>query len=295
MIQNIAAQLRHLMSLGPSNALNKVLGAIDLRLLGGRISHACYQRALFRGRVYLGNHLWAYQGNRRRHLWMRQLALSMDRSTRDGLQVLEIGSYAGASAIVWAGAIRDGCSGLGRVVCIDPWAPYLSNSLRQGLSLQLREMDTALAEGRVKQLFHHNVRSAGIEPWIESREGTFGQIFPSLQQAGIRFDVIYLDGDHRYSEVIRDLQRADQLLAKDGIVCGDDLELQLRDADADACRAMREFDFVLDPRSRRLHHPGVTWAVHEFFGGPVSCWDGFWAMARDHEGGWQPLLRPDRH
>jgi hypothetical protein len=108
-----------------------------------------------------------------------------------------------------------------------------------------------------------------------------------LEQAGATFDVIYLDGDHRYSHVIRELRWANRLLAEDGIICGDDLELQLRDTDALACRATAEFDFVVDCRSGRLYHPGVTLAVDEFFGGAVTCWDGFWAMARGAGGGWQ--------
>ena len=64
-----------------------------------------------------------------------------------------------------------------------------------------------------------------------------------------------------------------------GILCGDDLELQADECDIEFARMHQTVDFVLDPRTGKHYHPGVTLAVDEAFG-RVTCFDGFWAMQK---------------
>ena len=45
------------------------------------------------------------------------------------------------------------------------------------------------------------------------------------------FDIAFIDGDHAYTAVLRDLQAACELIRDGGILCGDDLELQIAEID----------------------------------------------------------------
>jgi hypothetical protein len=65
----------------------------------------------------------------------------------------------------------------------------------------------------------------------------------------------------------------------DGIVCGDDLELQRFECASEpiAAAIRQDADFITDPGKSCAYHPGVTAAVAEALG-RVPVWDGFWAV-----------------
>lgn len=67
------------------------------------------------------------------------------------------------------------------------------------------------------------------------------------------------------------------------------MELQRDEIDIMYAKENREKDYILDAKTTKPFHPGVTFAVWEFFGGEVSSWDGFWAM-RKTESGWQKII-----
>ena len=76
-----------------------------------------------------------------------------------------------------------------------------------------------------------------------------------------------------------DLPEAKRLIRTGGIICGDDLEMQLKDLDPAEVEtaALGGQDFVSPGSGRVGYHPGVTLAVAREFG-EVSTWDGFWAV-----------------
>ena len=61
------------------------------------------------------------------------------------------------------------------------------------------------------------------------------------------------------------------------IICGDDLELQLKQCDQEFAKMNTQSDYIKDPRSGKYFHHRVTMAVGEFFG-DVFSFSGFWAM-----------------
>jgi hypothetical protein len=93
------------------------------------------------------------------------------------------------------------------------------------------------------------------------------------------FDLVYLDGDHRYKQVSTDIRNAERLVGDGGILCGDDLELQAPAVDLENAKDNAHLDFILDPKTGQYYHPGITLAVAECFG-DVSSWDGFWAVRK---------------
>lgn len=280
--------------------LTRILAARGLdRLSAGAAGRFFFRRAMRAGCVYFGEHLGARQGVLRRHSYMYRLARQeVARHDAPPFRVLEVGSYAGASAITWALAIQGRPARTGTVTCVDPWRNYLDeDDIRASATPEvLRAMAAALEQDEVLRLFEHNVRAAGVESVVRPLRGGFAEIAPSL--AAESFDVVYIDASHRYADVLADLQRAGGLVRPAGILCGDDLEQQWPAVDQEYCHQRLQHDFIVDPRTRRFVHPGVTKAVWDFFGHAVSAWNGFWAMRKPPSGTWQeveldPALRSE--
>lgn len=149
------------------------------------------------------------------------------------LRILEVGSLFGVSAKVLAK--------YGVVDCVDLW------SFPGGLDRFL----TA-------------VEGLPVTAW----RGSSTVILPTMLAQS--YDLIYLDGDHRYPVVEQDCRQARRLITSGGVICGDDLERVLttpalvEDAEAHC------HEDCIDG-----YHPGVSLAVHRVFG-TVGMQDGFW-------------------
>ncbi len=187
------------------------------------------------------------------------------------LEILEIGAWAGASAVSWGHALNAYFGGDGRIVSVDPWR-----------SDEVPE---------IKSIFLHNVRAAGVDALVEPYEGTNREAFYTLEQQ--RFDVIYIDGDHSYPHASFDIANARRLLRPGGVICGDDLELQLNEISTSHVydATDRGADWALRPDDGAGYHPGVTRAVAEAFGA-VSSWFGFWAV-QEVRGQWSRVPLDD--
>lgn len=259
------------------------------RLTGHAASRFFYRRAMKSGSVYFGEHLGARQGVLRRHFFMYRLACRELREPREqSFQIVEVGSYAGASAITWALAIKGATERTGQVTCIDPWRNYLSEEDIDSSAVPdvLREMAQALDEGKVFALFEHNTRVSGVADLIRPLKGRFEDVSDMVPAASC--DLLYVDANHRYAAVLADLRRGAALVKPGGLLCGDDLDEQWPEVDAAYCLSHLDSDVVIDPRSGQFVHAGVCKAVWDFFGGSISAWNGFWAM-RKTESGWEPV------
>src|SRR5688500_15597361 len=239
-----------------------------------------FTKAIVEGRPYFGRRMAAAQGLPGRHAFMTALIGTLATS-RTSVDILEVGSWAGGSAITWATAL-DRFGVQGRVHCVDHWLPHFDAAANT--AHVYREMSAA-SRGGISALFRHNVRAAGVSARVVALAGDVRAVLPAL--APREFDVVFVDASHLYEDVRADLQDALRLVADDGVICGDDLELQLGDA-ALAARPSggRAADFVEDPLSGIGYHPGVTAAGAETFG-RVSTWSGFWAIRRV-DGEWRP-------
>lgn len=242
-----------------------------------------YFYCMLTGKVYFGIVHVAAQGLPHRHVSMRALIAS-ECNTRqvEHFKVVEIGSWAGQSALLWAESIERNNSRKGLVVCVDPWLPF-EMLRRQPRGWPYTQMRRSIARGKVYKLFCHNVRASGFQDMVIPLQGSSHQMLPLLRKSA--FDLVYVDGDHRYESVLTDLALSSQLVKEGGILCGDDLELQLHEVDRDshAEGLRRVLDFIPDPVAGVSYHPGVTQAVGEYFDTPVTMWHGFWAMRKSGE------------
>jgi len=252
-----------------------------------------YSFCMSNNKPYFGTVMWALQGDPVRHAHMGRLveAECRDRGERP-YTILEIGSWAGGSAITWAEAIKRFNNGKGRVVCVDPWKSYFDPSrysdLPQDHQGAYHEMAEALSTGKIFDLFLHNIRVSAHEDIVLPFKGSSDEVLPLLGEK--RFDLIFIDGDHTYSRVLEDIRKSAPLVAEGGIICGDDLELQLSQIDRTHAELNKNMDYILDPRAKVNFHPGVSLAVGEFFG-EVSVWGGLWAM-RKRGGTWERVDLP---
>ncbi len=191
-----------------------------------------------------------------RHLFMRGVAWYKEPKPTS---VLEIGSYQGASALTWREA---GCD----ITCVDLWEEYDTgpNGIR-----------FAYAE------FLQNTKERGIK----HIKGKSEKVLIGFHKKET-FDIIYIDGDHRYAGCKADILNSMPLIKDEGIICGDDLNAQYPDICRAEARTLSEEDFIRDADGIK-YHPGVTCAVWDVFG-EVSMWGGFWAMQK-HGTKWKKI------
>ena len=193
------------------------------------------------------------------------------------LNILEVGSMTGESAIVWHRALQEHNGGRGRITCVDPWMAYEGTA---GIGQQLdNDQNRRLASGEAFAAFQENVERAGAAASIDIRRGYSDDILPMLASGS--FDIVYIDGDHSYMQVRKDLENAGTLVRDGGLLCGDDLEVLFSECNQALCLKWAELgaEYVRDPATGLGYHPGVTLAVFRYFG-DVSRWGLTWAMQR---------------
>lgn len=133
-------------------------------------------QALLNKRPYFGPVLRSLQGPPNRHKYFFSTVRAL--SSQDRLvAILEIGSWAGASAISWAAALKK-LQRPGRILCVDSWRPYFDLSVEH--SPHYRDMTEAARSDEIQQLFKHNIACSGYGEMIESRIGDSGDVLPTL-------------------------------------------------------------------------------------------------------------------
>lgn len=219
-----------------------------------------------------------------RHVFMMGIVWYLtQQQSNENIQILEVGSWVGASTLSWAQGLKLHNHSKGVITCVDAWKPFFDRTLHN--NDVYRVMEQALSTETAYQLFLHNISTIPESIICQHLRGNSQHILPMLRQKS--FDVIFIDGDHSYSAVKKDILNALDLVKEGGIICGDDLNLQLSQVDEVITRQESETDFIKDKKHNRNYHPGVTLAVAEIFG-DVSVWGGFWAMQK-MGAGWKKI------
>jgi len=138
-------------------------------------------------------------------IWRRVLAPLRDRPAR----ILEIGSFEGRSAVFFLKYMPQST-----IVCIDTFA----GTPEENYVYRHMEQQMSAAEAR----FDRN-----IKPFAARVEKIKSRSIPALEALiaqNRRFDLAYIDGGHRYDDVMADSLAAWQMLRPDGIVIWDDYE-----------------------------------------------------------------------
>lgn len=246
------------------------------RYLFCRWTHAPYF-----GPVMLGAQTWETRDPHMRTVLAGALAQT---KSDEPFRVLEIGSWAGQSSILWASEIvRAGRTG--QVFCVDPWMPFMKET-HLGSNAAVSIMDRAARRDKIFPLFWHNVKSAGLTDVILPLRGRSQDILPALAPESL--DLVFVDGSHSFTDFMTDLTLAGPLVRDAGIICGDDLEMQIDEVDPETAEANCEKDYVTDPKTGRDYHPGVCVGISRYFKQRVSSRDGFWAVRKSGDG-WEPI------
>jgi predicted O-methyltransferase YrrM len=238
---------------------------------------------------YFGSAMRALQGDPERHRYMGAVIRYLKaRNTVNVLNVLEVGSWAGASAVTWVESLKQ-ASIDGHVMCIDPWEPFLD--VKNNPDRHYQEMENSLETGTIFNLFLHNIETTGNRSRVKIAKGRSSEILPKIEPN--TYDIIYIDGAHDYKGVEYDLKKAADIIPEGGIICGDDLEIQMDRINKDDLMAdvAHGFDYTQDKTSGINYHPGVTRAVGETFG-IVGEWHGFWAVRKEKERWSIPDIEP---
>ena len=201
--------------------------------------------------------------------------LKQRRPAPAALSILEIGSWLGASALSFAQGLAEHNGARGTITCVDAWTAFFDEE--KNSDAVHKNMQAMLSSDIAYDIFLHNINTIPKTITCQHLKGQSGALLPMLR-AG-QFDVIFIDADHTYAPVKRDILNAIPLLKDGGIICGDDLNLQLSECDRGLAKKSGDKDFIKDPRTGRKFHPGVTLAVDEVFG-KVAAFGGFWAVQK---------------
>jgi len=229
--------------------------------------------------LLLPNNISSRQGLPERHLFMQGLIQSAQSTSC--LHLLEIGSWCGESLAVWCNAItQSGCESA-IIYCVDIWSSYFNEGdlNDQNYADSYRLMDSAAKTKNAFHTFLHNANlceSSKIK--IITIKGASRDILPTLKSE--LFDIIYIDASHYYSDVSFDIEESKRLVKDRGIICGDDLELELCNEIEELCLENKDRDAILQPGTDIIFHPGVTLAVSNAFQN-VSNYNGFWAIQKE--------------
>jgi predicted O-methyltransferase YrrM len=138
--------------------------------------------------------------------WMKLLASHRDRPVR----VLEIGSWQGRSALFFLNFLPRA-----RITCIDTFAGGQEH--REAAARSAKE---ARALKMLERRFDDNVRAFAAR--IRKMKATSADALAQLGVEKRRFDIAYIDGGHRASEVYTDAAMTWPLMKRGGIVIFDD-------------------------------------------------------------------------
>jgi hypothetical protein len=264
----------------------RILQTID-DLSGNFLSYLRYISCKVMKKTYFGSYLAATQGKVNRHYYMQELVKHYCQTVKDNIRILEIGSWAGGSAITWADAIKKYSDNLGSVYCVDAWFNYI-DSLSGNKSWVLKTMSKALDRNKIFYLFNYNISASGHSDIVFPLKVFSDDLLSLLKNK--QFNLIFIDGNHLFEAAYKDISNAAPLVKDGGIICGDDLEVQYQDlAGGGNIEILNNVDVWTEPDSRKRFHPGVTLAVWKYFKCEVSCWDGFWAMKKNGDA-WERIL-----
>jgi predicted O-methyltransferase YrrM len=138
-------------------------------------------------------------------MWRRVLSPLRD----EPLRILEIGSWEGRSALFFLKFFERST-----IVCIDTFEGTPEEAaVYEALGSMMRG---------VEDRFDRNLAAFG--PRVEKRKGRSDAALAQLKQEQRRFDLAYIDGGHRYDQVLADSLGVWQMVEPGGVIIWDDYE-----------------------------------------------------------------------
>ena len=187
-------------------------------------------------------------------------------AARPGGRFLEVGSWLGESAAILGKVAQ---SHDGHLFCVDWWKGSPGT-----------ELFAAAQREDIFAGFWERIRDQGLESTVVPIRGRSDLAAAILKEG--HFDLVFIDGDHRYSGVLRDIQVCSSLVRSGGILCGHDCEGRIRDFERGFLEQGKEEDYF------ETVHCGVVLAVGESFEN-YSIHHSIWSVRRRSQStGWEP-------
>jgi len=177
---------------------------------------------------------------------------------RPQMRILDVGSGAG-QATTWLGSIATMTGGT--VDCVDVWD-----------------------DPEAWRLFQTNILRTIGDSVVRPHRGRSESVIPALPP--VLYDLIFIDADHRYAAVRRDIQNTWPRVRPGGVLCGHDYEAPLA-AGAEHLADVLEVDTAIGldvDGNRRIVHPGVIAAVQELLPNHTARWN-IWRAFKETPGG----------
>ena len=243
---------------------------------------------LVEGKPYL-DHKNAVLSAPVRHMFMIATIWFLIKQNKErNLSIMEIGTWFGASALSWAQGLTEHSNSKGSLTCVDAWKPFFDLKEHKNNDYVL-EMEELLESDFAYNIFLHNINTVPKSITTQHFRGKSENILNCLKDE--TYSVIFIDADHTYNFVKKDIMNSLRLVENYGIICGDDLNIQMKNVDKNFAIQNKNKDFIKDPKTNKNYHPGVTVAIEEMFG-EVSSWGGFWAMQKI-DGNWGKISLKD--
>lgn len=168
-----------------------------------------------------------------------------------GMTVIELGTYTGKSSVTILPYVK---KNNGTMYCID-WF--------KGMTRTPDEIHNSYKEHNILQVFLDRINNEGFDNNTITMVGTTGQA-ANIISDNIA-DIIFIDADHRYSCVRKDILNYWPKLKSEGIMCGHDFNKSLKDCNylwaMEKCEESLDRDWLT---GQPIHY-GVVRAVTEFF------------------------------
>lgn len=186
---------------------------------------------------------------------------------RKNCKFLEVGSWCGDSSIILENVVKKYD---GYLFCVDWWKGNIGTELQEIAS----KVD-------VFTFFWNRICNEGLKDVIIPIRALSNVVSEILREE--TFDLIFLDGDHRYEGILSDIQHYLPLVKRNGgILCGHDCEGHISDFEPNFLESGKDVDIY------EGIHCGVVLAVGSIFKEySINC--GIWSVkATDNDSGWKP-------
>jgi len=194
----------------------------------------------------------------------KMLIWLLNKVRRENMMILEVGSWVGnGSTRVMTNAIRDSH---GVLYCVDTWAGSENVPFHQEFRKRYRTF---------YEVFADNVRAYNGQDIVRPL------VMPSIEACALfpdrSLDLVFIDGNHGYSHVKRDVLAWLPKIKFGGIICGHDCDASYSELDS-KLRAESDLHCEEDYYRNTAYpgppsfHAGVVKAVYEVFGRKAKLW-----------------------
>ena len=134
---------------------------------------------------------------------------------REEPTIVEIGTWQGKSAVIFGQAVKKHSNA--KVICIDPF--NASGDLKSQPDYQTITDSMVMS---LKEACFQNLKQNGVEGVVELIEGRSYEFVRSWNKP---IDLLFIDGDHEYAAVKRDLHDWSPFLVNGGLLVMDDVSM----------------------------------------------------------------------